>query len=135
MGSFSNRELSTLFLRYALAASFLSSVAARFGIWGSGWRTFENFLVYTAKLLPFVSARFVPFFGWAATILEFAFGLLLIAGFRLRETGIASGVLLILFALGMTLGFGIKEPLDYSVFTAAAGSFLLAAIQTPTRVN
>jgi hypothetical protein len=35
--------------------------------------------------------------------------------------------MLILFAVGMTLGFSVKEPLDYSVYTASAASFMLAA--------
>jgi hypothetical protein len=34
------------------------------------------------------------------------------------------------FALTMTLALGIKEPLDFSVFSAAAGSLLLAACPT-----
>lgn len=33
---------------------------------------------------------------------------------------------LILFAIGMSVGLGVKSPLDYSVFTASAASFLLA---------
>jgi hypothetical protein len=39
---------------------------------------------------------------------------------------VLSGLLLLSFALGMVTGLGIKAPLDYSVFSAAAAAFLLA---------
>jgi len=35
--------------------------------------------------------------------------------------------MLSLFAVGMTLEEGVKSPFDYSVYTASAASFLLAA--------
>jgi thiosulfate dehydrogenase [quinone] large subunit len=44
--------------------------------------------------------------------------------------GFASGVLLLLFALGMTLGTGIKTAFDASVLAASAAGFLLAARTT-----
>lgn len=129
----SNRFTETvkIYLRLALAAAYLSSVASRFGLWGEGmgWGNFENFLAYTAKLNPFLPASFIPFVGWTATVAETLFAVLLIIGFRVRETAFLSGVMLILFAAGMTLGFSVKEPLDYSVYTASAASFLLAAFQ------
>ena len=43
-------------------------------------------------------------------------------GTRLR----LSGLTLLVFALTMTLALGIKAPLDFSVFSASAGAFLLA---------
>jgi hypothetical protein len=41
-------------------------------------------------------------------------------------TSALSGLLLLSFAMGMSTGLGIKTPLDYSVFSAAAAAFLLA---------
>ena len=41
-------------------------------------------------------------------------------------TALASAVLLALFAVAMTISFGVKEPLDYSVFSASAAALLLA---------
>jgi hypothetical protein len=38
-----------------------------------------------------------------------------------------SGTMLLLFALAMAVALGIKAPLDFSVFSASAGAFLLAA--------
>lgn len=122
-------ETAKIYLRLALAAAYLSSVAARFGFWGEGmgWGNFQNFLKYTAKLNPFLPPSFIPFVGWTATIAETLFAVLLIIGWRIKETAFLSGIMLILFAVGMALGFNFKEPLDYSVYTASAASFLLAA--------
>jgi hypothetical protein len=39
---------------------------------------------------------------------------------------VLSGLLLLLFAMGMATGLGIKTLFDYSVFSAAAAAFLLA---------
>ena len=48
-------------------------------------------------------------------------------GWRTRMAALLSGVLLLLFALTMTVALGIKAPLDASVFSAAGGAFLLAS--------
>jgi uncharacterized membrane protein YphA (DoxX/SURF4 family) len=120
---------STIYLRLALGAAYLSSVASRFGLWGQGdsWGNFHNFLVYTAKLNPFLPASLIPPVGWLATIAETVLAVLIVFGIRLRMASILSGILLLLFAIGMAIGFGVKEPLDYSVLTASAASLLLAA--------
>lgn len=122
-------EYSTIYLRLALATAYLSSVASRFGLWGKdmGWGNFENFLAYTAKLNPFLPLSLIPTVGWVTTFAETALAVLLIVGLRIKETAILSGVMLILFAIGMSLGESVKSPLDYSVYTASAASFLLAA--------
>ena len=65
-------------------------------------------------------------FAWAATVAEILFGILLIAGFKIRMASVLSGLLLLSFAIGMATGLGIKTPFDYSVFSAAAAAFLLA---------
>ena len=70
--------------------------------------------------------------GWLATLGEVACAAALLAGRRLREAALASGALLTAFALAMTFAEGVKSPLDCSVYTAAAGAFLLAAWQGST---
>ncbi len=45
----------------------------------------------------------------------------------MRFPALLSGSLLLLFAVTMTSVLGIKTPLDASVFSAAAGAFLLAS--------
>jgi len=119
-------------MRLALAAGFLSAVADRFGLWGPtgtpgvAWGEFPKFLDYTATLLPFLSTTLVAVAGWAATVAEFVLSVALIAGVRVRLAALASGVLLLTFALAMTTALGPEAPLSYSVWTAAAGAFLLA---------
>lgn len=134
--SFSNSwsGVASFYLRLALGAAFLSAVADRFGIWGPpgtrlvGWGNFHNFLIYAAKINPWFPARWIPAIGGIATACEILFGFALILGFKTRLAAALSGLLLLAFALGMAFGLGPKAPLDYSVFSASAGAFLLATL-------
>lgn len=121
---------AAFFLRVALATAYLSSVASRFELWpasmgGSNW---QKFLEYTTELNPWAPPSLVPDLGWAATIAEATLGILLIVGFRERLAGILSCSLLLIFAVSMIVGTGLKSPFDYSVFTASAASLTLALI-------
>lgn len=127
-----NVDYISLFARIAIAISFLSAVADRFGLWtpllGSenvAWGNMANFIAYTGVLIPWVPKLFLPFFAWSATIAEIILGVLLLIGFQIRIVALLSGVLLLIFALSMLFFLNIKAPLDYSVFTAAACAFLL----------
>jgi uncharacterized membrane protein YphA (DoxX/SURF4 family) len=125
-------EIVRLFARFALGVSFLSAVADRFGLWGPyggknvSWGGFSRFVDYTGAVMSAFPSSLTLLFAWAATVAETLFGILLIAGFKIRLTSVLSGFLLLLFALGMSTGLGIKTPLDYSVFSAASAAFLLA---------
>jgi len=46
-------------------------------------------------------------------------------GFRALDL-LASALLLALFGVAMAISFGLKEPLDYSVFSACGAALLLA---------
>ncbi len=118
----------TISLRLTLAASYLSSVSSRFGLWGedAGWGNYANFLEYTAKVNSFMPGAAIPVIARIVDVAEISFAALLIVGFRIRETAILSGVMLFLFAFGMNLGVGVISMLDHSVYTASAASFLLA---------
>jgi uncharacterized membrane protein YphA (DoxX/SURF4 family) len=126
-----------LFLRFSLGTAFLSAVADRFGMWGppgasnAAWGDFANFTAYTGVINPFVPKSLIPALAWLATILEAVLGLFLLAGFKPRETGFASGLLLLLFALAMCVSVGIKQPLNYSVFSASAAAFALSLLAKP----
>lgn len=126
-------SLAVVALRIALAASFLSAVADRFGLWGPagtpgvGWGGFAAFLSYTGTLLPFFSPPIVAVAGWVATVAEVVLAVALLAGIGVRLAAFASGVLLVIFAVAMTVSLGPEPPLSYSVWTAAASAFLLAA--------
>lgn len=116
------------YARLALGAAFLSGIASRFGLYGgnAGYGNFDNFLKYTAQVNSFMPAVTIPFLGWAATVAELVLGVLLVTGLWPRWTAWASAALLLTFGLAMTVSFGIKEPLDYSVFSASAAAVLLA---------
>lgn len=125
-------EIVRLFARIALGASFLSAVADRFGLWGQygaknvSWGDFAHFVEYTGMVMSLFPKSLTVPFARAATVAETLFGILLIAGFKTRVASALSGLLLLLFAMGMATGLGIKTPFDYSVFSAAAAAFLLA---------
>ena len=125
-------SFSSVFLRFALGLSFLSAVADRFGWWGVfgqpnvAWGNFARFVDYTGKLNWFLPHAMIPALAVIATGAEILFGLLLLLGWQTRITALCSGMLLMIFGLAMTLALGIKAPLDFSVFSAAGGSLLLA---------
>ena len=120
-------------LRVALAAGFLSAVADRFGLWGMpgspgvAWGDWSHFLSYTGRLNWFLPTSLIPIVGAVATLAETVLALLLLIGAWPRCTALASGVVLLLFALAMTFALGIKAPLGYSVYVGAAAAFYLAS--------
>jgi putative oxidoreductase len=121
-----------LYLRIALGVAFLDGIADRFGLlpssWG-GYGNFDGFMKYTAQVNSFMPAFTIPFLAWAATFAEFSLGLALVLGVWPRWVALASAVLLALFGIAMAISFGIKSPLDYSVFSASAGALVLALYQ------
>jgi thiosulfate dehydrogenase [quinone] large subunit len=127
-----SKLLVKLFLRLSIAAGFLSAVADRFGIWGqhlSTWGNWDKFVEYTQLINPWLPATTINLVAILATAAEVIFALLLIVGFKTELVARLSGVLLLLFALSMTLSTGIKGPFDYSVFTASAGAFALGMMR------
>jgi uncharacterized membrane protein YphA (DoxX/SURF4 family) len=126
------RGFSSLFLRLALGLSFLSAVADRFGLWGAfgqpnvSWGNFARFVAYTGKLNWFLPEALIPALAITATFAEALLGLCLVIGWRTRSAALMSGILLILFGVTMAVALGVKAPLDFSVFSATGGAFLLA---------
>jgi uncharacterized membrane protein YphA (DoxX/SURF4 family) len=112
------------YARVALASAFLSAVASRLSAWGSN--DFAAFERYTAEVNSFLPAAAAPFLARAATVLEASLGVALLVSWRLRQVALAAAALLLLFAVAMALSFGLKSPLDYSVFSASACALLLA---------
>ncbi len=128
------RPTASILLRIALALSFLSAVADRFGLWGPpgapnvAWGTFESFLEYTALLLWFLPLALVSICGWVATIAEVILAIGLLSGFYLRWFALGSALLLFSFALSMTVAFGFEPSFSYSVWTACSAAMLLATL-------
>jgi uncharacterized membrane protein YphA (DoxX/SURF4 family) len=84
---------------------------------------------YAAKVNSFMPAFSIPFLAWAATVVELSLGVALILGLWPRWVALGSAVLLALFGVAMAISFGIKSPMDYSVFSASAGAVLLGLYQ------
>lgn len=127
-----NTKSIKLFLRFAIAASFLSAVADRLGFWHksvSVWGNWNTFLDYTQYINPWIPTSLISFLGSLVTIAEILFSVLLIIGYKTNFIAKLSGYLLLLFALSMTFSTGIKAPLDYSVFSASAAAFALSLIK------
>lgn len=127
-----------LYARLALGAAFLSGIADRFGWYTGrnvGYGNFAGFMSYTAKVNSFMPASSIPFLAWAATAAELFLGLALVLGVWPRWVAFASAVLLALFGIAMAISFGIKSPMDYSVFSASAGSVLLGLYREPKGVT
>lgn len=124
-------SLGILYARVALSAAFLSGIASRFGLWGKnrGYGSFENFMRYTAEVNSFMPAFTIPFLAWTATAAELFLGIALVLGVWRRAVALCSALLLGLFGTAMAISFGIKSPLDYSVFSASAAALLLALFQ------
>jgi thiosulfate dehydrogenase (quinone) large subunit len=128
------RRCVPAFLRLALGVTFLTAVADRFGLWGQfgapnvAWGEFARFAQYTGQLNPWAPTAFVPALAWAATTAELVLGLALLLGLFTTWSALLSGILLLLFASGMSMGTGIKSTLNASVFSAAAAAFALAVL-------
>jgi uncharacterized membrane protein YphA (DoxX/SURF4 family) len=124
-------SVSSVFLRFALGVSFLSAVADRFGWWGAfgqpnvGWGNFARFVAYTGTLNWFLPQAMIPALAVIATGAEILLGFLLLAGWQTRTAALSSALLLMTFALTMTIALGAKAPLNFSVFSAAGGALLL----------
>ncbi len=128
-------SIGQLWLRLAVSSAFLSAVADRLGFWGKPgspdvtWGDWEQFLHYSNQVNSFAPEFLREFLARAATALELVLALLLLVGYRIKWAAYGSAVLLALFAIAMTISFGIKSTLDYSVWIGAAGCLLLGAVK------
>ena len=122
---------AAFYARVTLGAAFLSGIADRFGLYGRkvGYGDFAGFVRYTAQVNSFMPPSTIPFLAWAATVAELFFGIALIVGIWRVWVALGAAALLILFGTAMAISFGIKSPLDYSVFSASAAALLVAAYE------
>lgn len=81
---------------------------------------------YAAEVMQFLPYSLVTVFAVIATAIEIISGVLLLIGKWTRIAAAASGLLAFLYAVSMTISFGIVSTLSYSVFALSAASFLLA---------
>lgn len=121
-------RMGILYARVAVGAAFLSAVAGRFGLWDGTLDTkhFANFLEYAGEVLSFMPKATIPCLACAATLCETSLGILLILGLWPRWVALASAILLVMFGTAMAITFGLKSPMDYSVYSASGAAVLLA---------
>lgn len=120
------QDTAIFLLRIALASGFLSAVASRLNLWGaqsSGWKKFVH---YTSETNSFLPQSWASVIAVLSTASELSIGILLLVGYQVKGTAKCASILTLLFAVAMSISFGIKEPLDYSVFAFSAGAFLLS---------
>ncbi|HCM34277.1 MAG TPA: DoxX family protein [Chryseobacterium sp.] len=125
-------QFPQLFLRLALGVTMLSAVADRFGLWSkenSSWGSMASFEEYTRQLTFFLPESLSTFSAYAATFLEILFPLMLILGFKTKIAAYGTSILLLIFAVSMTIALGSKAPLNYSVWVGSAAALLLAVQQ------
>ena len=127
------RDFAALGARLALGASFLYSIADRFGFLGPpgvpnvSWGTFARFTAYVGLLNGYLPKPVIPGLAVMESIVELSLAILLIVGFSLRWVSYASALLLLSFAVTMTFALGVGAPLGYSVFTASAAALMVGA--------
>jgi putative oxidoreductase len=123
-------RIAPLLLRLALGVTLLSAVADRFGIWGPpgaatvAWGDWTHFVAYTAKVNSFLPSSFAPALAVIATAAEGLLGIAFILGIFRRNVA---------FAGAMTLSFGVKAPLNFSVFVDFAAAFILGVWPAATK--
>ncbi|MEW4453007.1 DoxX family protein [Bremerella sp. JC817] len=138
-GNTTSITIACWFVRFALAAAFLSAVGDRFGLWGPpgaegvAWGSIENYEAYVGMLNWFLPSALISPVGWVATGAEVVIAIGLLVGFQLRWFALAAGLLLTIFATAMMGAFGPKPPLDYSVLSAASAAYLLFAVNFPAK--
>ena len=116
--------IAALILRLALGVPYFlqSQIGLEFGeLPGAAtvaWGDWTHFVAYTAKVNSFLPSALAPALAIVATAAEALLGITLILGIFRRPVAFASAALFALFAVAMTVSFGVKAPLNFSVFVA-----------------
>jgi len=125
-------KIPQLLLRYALGITFLTPVLDRLGLLGHPgvgnieWGNWDNFINYTATLMPIFDRPLVNTMGAIATVSELLISICLIFGFKTKQAALGASLITLTFIIFMTLSVGIQKPINYGVFTASAAGFLLS---------
>lgn len=123
------------FLRFSMGIGFLSAVADRFGLWGApgmrnvAWGDWTSFVEYTGQLNFWAPEGIIPILAIIATGLELVFAILFLINWKVKIAGLGTGVLLLIFALSMSLSGGTAVFLGtfgMSLYSFSAGGFYMA---------
>ncbi len=129
-----SKSLIQLYLRLALATGFILLGFDRLGFWGPygkpwvSWGDWKHFSVYAHEVMGFLPGGLAEVLAIIATIGEISCGILLLLGLFTRQAALGSGLLTGCFAIAMAISYGINSPINYSVFTVSAASFLLSTL-------
>lgn len=127
-------DFAQFFLRIAAGFAFFYYGCDRLGFWGKygasnvSWGDWKHFMDYASQVMGFLPHAVAGVFAVIATAAEISFGLLLMIGFKTRWVALGTFFLAGLFALSMSISFGIFQPLSYSVFTVSAAGLLLSCV-------
>ena len=127
-----NKAITQLYLRLAMGSGFTILGLDRLGAWGPNgkpwvsWGDWRHFSAYAHEVMGFLPGGLAEILAVLATIAEISIGILLLLGLFTRQAAIGSGVLTASFAVAMAISYGITSPINYSVFTVSAASFLLS---------
>lgn len=136
MNSKTQRIAAEWFLRVALSTSFLTSLGDRYGVFGKygtpgvTWGSWEGFLFFAGKLTFWLPGLLRPAAAYTSTLLEIILSILLLIPFGTRLVASVAGALLTVYAVSLAFAYGFLASSSYSVWTAAGGAFLLAAVST-----
>lgn len=123
--------IARIYLRLALGTGFFLLGLDRLGAWGPhgkpwvSWGDWQHFSAYAHQVMRFLPGPLAEVLAVIATIAEIVFGALLLIGWQTRWAALGSAILTAGFAIAMAISDGITSPIDYSVFTVSAASFLL----------
>jgi len=128
------KSLIQLYLRLALATGFIILGFDRLGAWGPygkpwvSWGDWRHFSTYAHEVMGFLPGGLAEVLAIVATAGEISIGILLLFGLFTRQAAVAGGLLTGCFAIAMAISYGITSPVNYSVFTVSAASFLLSTL-------
>ncbi|MEV6488667.1 hypothetical protein AB0M20_08530 [Actinoplanes sp. NPDC051633] len=114
-----------------LALDFAGAVADRFGLFGTegaSWGSWDAFVSYTGRLLPFVPDSLVGVAAASATAGEIALAIWLVSGRQRRWAGKAAAGLLTVYLVAMGLAIGLTEVARFALPIQIGGALLVSAI-------
>jgi hypothetical protein len=111
-----------------LALDFAAAVADRFGLLGTHWGSWDAFVAYTARLLPFVPDSLVGAAAGSATAGEMVLAVWLLSGWQRRWAGKAAAGLLAFYLLAMGFAVGFTEVAHFALPIQIGGALLVSAV-------
>lgn len=123
-------------LNFGLAVCDRFGLLGRYGSPGVSWGDFGHFVAYTRQVNAFLPAGFAPFLAVAATAAEIGLTVTLVLGIAPRLACMGAALLLLAYAIAMTISLGFTSQLYYAVPELCAGGwFLFTVSAAPLRTT